>query len=72
MNNLVVNNMNFIKSFFERMSKEQVERYLWIPITGVTIAGVFETMVKSIKENDCEVQFRLGKFVEISARPTQE
>ena len=70
MSNLVVNNTEMMKQFFENLPEAMKEKYLWIPIAGMTIASVIASTAKSIRDNDCEAQLKIGAF-EANLRPAK-
>lgn len=71
MNNLLASNPEIMRQLLENVPENVKPKYLLIPIVGMTISGIIDSIVKSVKTNDCEAKVKIGNF-EASVRPAKE
>lgn len=71
MNNLAIRNMESAVQFFDKIPMDKMEKYLWIPIVGITITGTIVSVIESISQNDYEAQFKIGNLVEFNLKPAK-
>ena len=72
MSNYVVNNTEIMKQFFENLPETMKKKYLWIPIAGITLSGVLDSFIKSIRENNCEAHIKIGDLLDMKLIPSKE
>lgn len=70
MNNHAVKNIETMEQLWKYIPEELKTKYLFIPLTGITISHIIVSVIKAIKDYDCEAQLKLGVF-EATLRPAK-